>query len=180
MLAKLLTRPANVLVLDEPTNDLDVETLELLEEVLLDYQGTLLLVSHDRAFLNNVVTRTLVFEGEGRVTAYAGGYDDWLVQRPEPATAAKAERKPVAKAKAPQKKKSQRTFTEEHELKALPAKIEVLEAEQQEIFETMSAENFYQQDRNAIAEIKQRLDALEEEIAGAYARWEELEALEPD
>lgn len=182
MLAKLLTRPANVLILDEPTNDLDVETLELLEEVLLDYRGTLLLVSHDRAFLNHVVTRTLVFEGEGRVTAYAGGYDDWLIQRPRSQTEkAPTDRKPVAKPKSPQPggKRTKRTFTEEHELTELPAQIEALEAEQQTLYDTMSAEDFYQQGKGAMAKAKQRLEDLEATIAKIYARWEALEALDP-
>jgi ATP-binding cassette subfamily F protein uup len=182
MLAKLLTRPANVLILDEPTNDLDVETLELLEEVLLDYSGTLLLVSHDRAFLNHVVTRTLVFEGEGQVTAYAGGYDDWLAQRPKPpASMAPAERKPVAKPKSIKvsAKRTKRTFTEEHELAELPAQLEALEAEQQALFDAMSAESFYQQEKGAITAAKQRLEDLEAAIAKVYARWETLEALDP-
>ncbi|MEJ2641667.1 MAG: ATP-binding cassette domain-containing protein, partial [Desulfosarcinaceae bacterium] len=145
MLAKLLTRPANLLVLDEPTNDLDVETLELLEEVLLDYQGTLLLVSHDRAFLDNVVTRTLVFEGQARVTAYAGGYDDWLVQRPQAEADTALQHKPATRNRSsrPAAIKVKRTFTEEHELAELPAKIEALEAEQQALFDAMSAENFF-------------------------------------
>ena len=104
MLAKLFARPANVLVLDEPTNDLDAETLELLEELLLEYQGTLLLVSHDRAFLNNVVTSTIVFEADGQVIEYAGGYDDWLIQKPkrnEPPSSPKNGKKNPAKTHAP-------------------------------------------------------------------------------
>jgi ATP-binding cassette subfamily F protein uup len=182
MLAKLLTRPANLLVLDEPTNDLDVETLELLEEVLLAYRGTLLLVSHDRAFLNNVVTRTLVFEGEGRVTPYAGGYDDWLAQRPRPQAEAPPAQKPapLPKPDRPQGKRTRRTFTEEHELAQLPARIEALEAEQEALYNTMAAEDFYQRERAVITEAKQRLEDVEAEIAAAYTRWEELEALDPD
>jgi ATP-binding cassette subfamily F protein uup len=181
MLAKLLTRPANVLILDEPTNDLDIETLELLEEVLLDYRGTLLLVSHDRAFLNNVVTRTLVFEGEGRVTAYAGGYDDWLTQRPRPRAETPPARKPAKpRPRKPAVKRTKRTFTEEHELAALPAKIEALEAEQEVLYTTMADGDFYQRERALIAEVKQRLEKVAAEIAETYARWEELEALDPD
>jgi ATP-binding cassette subfamily F protein uup len=182
MLAKLLTRPANLLVLDEPTNDLDVETLELLEEVLLDYQGTLLVVSHDRAFLNNVVTRTLVFEGQGRVIAYAGGYDDWLSQRPQAAvaTATKPNSVTTNRPGIPAPKKAKRTFSEEHELAALPAKIEALEAEQQILFDAMSAEDFYKQSKEAITAVRERLSAVEAAITTAYARWEALEALDPE
>jgi ATP-binding cassette subfamily F protein uup len=182
MLAKLLTRPANVLILDEPTNDLDVETLELLEEVLLEYRGTLILVSHDRAFLNNVVARTLVFEGEGRITAYAGGYDDWLAQRPRPQAEAPQAHKPARKPKPPktQAKRTKRTFTEEHELAQLPAKIEALEAEQEALYTTMGAEDFYQQEKAVIAEAKQRLDTVEAAITAAYGRWEALEVLDPN
>jgi ABC transport system ATP-binding/permease protein len=186
MLAKLLTRPANVLILDEPTNDLDVETLELLEEVLLDYQGTLLLVSHDRAFLNNVVTRTLVFEGEGRVTAYAGGYDDWLVQRPRVAAGAgeagTTERKPGPK-NVPDfsgSKKHKRTFTEEYELIELPAKIEALEAEQQALFDAMATEDFYKQSKADITALRERLESVEAALKSAFARWEELEEMDPE
>jgi ATP-binding cassette subfamily F protein uup len=182
MLAKLLTRPANLLVLDEPTNDLDVETLELLEEVLLDYQGTLLLVSHDRAFLDNVVTRTLVFEGQARVTAYAGGYDDWLVQRPQAEADTALQHKPATRNRSsrPAAIKVKRTFTEEHELAELPAKIEALEAEQQALFDAMSAENFFKQSKAAITAVRERLKAVEKAITAAYARWEALEALDPD
>jgi ATP-binding cassette subfamily F protein uup len=182
MLAKLFTRPANLLVLDEPTNDLDVETLELLEEVLLDYQGTLLVVSHDRAFLNNVVSRTLVFEGEGRVTAYAGGYDDWLAQRPQAAVDAAVRPDPAATIKPgpPAPKKAKRTFSEEHELADLPARIEALEAEQQTLFDAMAAEDFYKQSKAAITAVQEHLESVEAAIASAYARWEALEDLDPD
>jgi ATP-binding cassette subfamily F protein uup len=168
--------------LDEPTNDLDVETLELLEEVLLAYRGTLLLVSHDRAFLNNVVTRTLVFEGEGRVTAYAGGYDDWLVQRPRRQAEVRPPRKPEAVPTQPKPaaRPTKRTFTEEHELAQLPAKIEALEAEQETLYNAMAAAGFYQQERAVIAEVKKRLDAVEAAISAAYGRWEALEALDPN
>jgi ABC transport system ATP-binding/permease protein len=182
MLAKMLARPANLLILDEPTNDLDVETLELLEEVLLDYQGTLLVVSHDRAFLNNVVTRTLVFEGEGRVTAYAGGYDDWLVQRPQAATATSAQRKPAQK-NGPglsQGKRNKRTFSEEHELAALPAKIEALEAEQQALFDAMATEDFYKQSKADITALRERLESVETALKSAFARWEQLEEMDPE
>ena len=180
LLAKLFARPANVLVLDEPTNDLDVETLELLEELLLSYSGTVLLVSHDRTFVNNVVTSTLVFEGPGRIEGYAGGYDDWLVQRPVE-TATRAEKPLPSRAKktapppvAPRKKIG---YMEKRELSSLPGRIESLEARQQEIFQIMSAPDFYRQNGEAITAVKQELAQLERELENAFARWESLESL---
>jgi ATP-binding cassette subfamily F protein uup len=177
MLAKLFTQPANVLVLDEPTNDLDTETLELIEELLLNFDGTLLLVSHDRAFLNNVVTSTLVFEGQGRVVEYAGGYDDWRLQRPRLAEPAPVEPKkaPVARMAAPKPKKL--TFDQVHELKALPAKIETLEMEQQALHALMADPQYYKRGREEIVAHQQRLAQLEAAIAEAYALWERLEAI---
>jgi ATP-binding cassette subfamily F protein uup len=177
MLAKLFTRPANVLVLDEPTNDLDAETLELLEDLLLDYAGTVLLVSHDRAFLNHVVTSTLVFEGEGRVVEYAGGYDDWLLQRPAPADAVVAEKpepaKPRPAAAAPKPKKL--GYMQARELEALPGRIEALEIEQQQIHDAMADPLFYKKDKFETAALRERLAQVEREIAAAYRQWEELE-----
>ncbi len=146
LLARLFAKPSNLLIMDEPTNDLDTETLELLEELLLDYPGTLLLVSHDRAFLNNVVTSTLVFEGEGRVGEYVGGYDDWLRQRP-PASPEKAE-KAAARSEKPRPVRERRptlSFKEQRELEALPPRIESLEAEQAELVQTLSDPSFYRQ-----------------------------------
>lgn len=181
LLAKLFTRPFNVLVLDEPTNDLDVETLELLEELLLDYSGTLLLVSHDRAFINNVVTSSLVFEGNGRVREYAGGYDDWLAQRPaapsdeKPAAAKEKKSRPTA-AKAAKKL----SYKEERELEALPGLIEAMEAEQQSLFDAMAAPDFYQQQAAEITRIQTRLAELEQSLSLGYARWEELEELKAE
>ena len=179
MLAKLFARPANVLVLDEPTNDLDAETLELLEELLVDYPGTLLLVSHDRAFLNNVVTSTLVFEGDGRVIEYAGGYDDWLTQRPT-----KEETPPPPKnngkknrQKATTPKPAKLGYMQKRELEALPQKIDTLESRQKELFEAMSDPQFYKKDKEEIARVKTDLDRVEREIEAAYLRWEELESL---
>jgi len=180
LLAKLFTKPANILALDEPTNDLDAETLELLEELLFDYKGTVLIVSHDRAFLNNIVTSTFVFEKEGKVQEYAGGYDDWLIQRP----AKLAETKP-----APEKKIKKRlkpagprklTFKEARELKSLPQKIEAMETEQQEIYNSMADPSFYQQDSALISQAKARIEELEQSLAIAYERWEELEAINPN
>ncbi|MFQ6759627.1 MAG: ATP-binding cassette domain-containing protein [Deltaproteobacteria bacterium] len=179
LLAKLFTQPFNVLVMDEPTNDLDVETLELLEELLLDYQGTLLLVSHDRAFLNNVVTSTLVFEGEGRVEEYAGGYDDWLVQRGQtPAPAAKPEKSEKKETVPPKKAAAKKlSYKEERELEALPSRLEEMEAKLEELHQQLGDPALYQKDPSAIPQIQKQLEALEQELKKAYGRWEALEAV---
>jgi ATP-binding cassette subfamily F protein uup len=178
LLARLFAKPSNVLILDEPTNDLDAETLELLEELLMDYPGTLFLVSHDRAFLNNVVTSTLVFEGEGRVAEYVGGYDDWLMQRRPDAVEKKA--RPGGKQEQ-QRTRPERprklTFKEQRELEALPQQIESLEAEQQALYHAMADPEFYKGEAHAIVEAKARLEALEQELEEAYQRWEALEAI---
>ncbi|HXY34936.1 MAG TPA: ATP-binding cassette domain-containing protein [Planctomycetaceae bacterium] len=176
LLAKMFAQPANVLVLDEPTNDLDAETLELLEELLVDFPGTLLLVSHDRAFLNNVVTSTLVFEGEGRVKEYVGGYDDWLRQRPSDPVAAgpespKSER-PRPRADQPRKL----SYKEQRELEELPSRIELLEAEQGALHQKLAAPEFYRQAGSEIAKVTVRLEELDQELHNAYARWEALES----
>lgn len=177
LLAKLFTQPANLLVMDEPTNDLDAETLELLEDLLLNYTGTLLLVSHDRAFINNVVTSSIVFDDDGQVREYVGGYDDWLRQRAaasaEPAK--QSEQKSVQPAKTTTKKKGQLTYQEELDLKALPAKIEELEAQQQAFNDKMSDPDFYNQDAATITELQQSVAKLEDELTQTYARWEALE-----
>ena len=157
MLAKLFTRPANVLVLDEPTNDLDMETLELLEELLFEYQGTLLLVSHDRAFLNNVAVSTLVFEGQGRVQEYVGGYDDWMKQRaPEKETAPEKPKKSKPKNVSTGPRKL--TFKEQRELEALPALIEALEIEKQEPISTLSDPELYKTAGQEVAPLQARLN----------------------
>ncbi len=180
MLANLFTKPANVLVLDEPTNDLDAETLELLEEVIFEYKGTLLLVSHDRAFLNNVVTSTIAFEEKGQVVEYAGGYDDWLMQRPkpkdEPSSGKKVRHK--NKQKPMPRKKRKLGYMEKRELEDLPQTIDTLEAEQKELYEAMSDPLFYKKEKEKIATVKTRLDEVEHEIKTAYLRWEELERIE--
>ncbi|MDD3762225.1 MAG: ATP-binding cassette domain-containing protein [Nevskiales bacterium] len=177
LLAQLFCKPSNLLVLDEPTNDLDMETLDLLEERLIEYQGTVLLVSHDREFLNNVVTRSLVFEGNGRVGDYVGGYDDWLRQRtpPEPQRAAQTKAATPAPATARPAVAGLNT-KQRRELDALPKKIEALEAEQHALSEQMAAEGFYQQSREAIEVVEQKLSALSDALTTAYARWEELES----
>ncbi|MFZ2445009.1 MAG: ATP-binding cassette domain-containing protein [Syntrophobacteraceae bacterium] len=177
LLARLFVKPSNVLVMDEPTNDLDMETLELLEDVLLDYPGTLFLVSHDRAFLNNVVTSTLVFEGEGGVGEYVGGYDDWLRQR-IPAVPVKPEKAPRAERQRPRRESRQTlSFREQRELETLPELIENLEAEQKDLYRSMSDPSFYRLNGPEIAGAKARLEAVERELEDAYKRWETLDAL---
>ncbi len=188
LLAKLFAQPSNLLVLDEPTNDLDVETLELLEELLADYAGTLLLVSHDRDFLDRVVTSTLVMEGEGRVGEYVGGYTDWLRQRPasaNPAPANPAPAKPAPSKPAPVEPthgrlapppKRKLTYKDQRELDQLPARIEQLEAEVAALTEAMHDPAFYQQDGAAITAHTQRLTDTQAALDTAYARWEALES----
>jgi ATP-binding cassette subfamily F protein uup len=179
MLAKLFTRPANVLVMDEPTNDLDAETLELLEEQLLKYRGTLLLISHDRAFLNNVVTSTIVFEGEGRVAEYAGGYDDWLIQkhkRNDPPLPQKNDGHKIRQKPRPQKP-AKIGYMQKRELDHLPRKLDTLESRQKELYKAMSDPLFYKNDKEEIARMKANLDRLENEIEATYLRWEELEKI---
>ncbi len=182
LLAKLFTRPANVLVLDEPTNDLDAETLELLEKLLFEYQGTLLLVSHDRAFLNNVVTSSLVFEGQGQVIEYAGGYDDWLIQRPKPEHEHLPAKKSCNKAwhKTRHQKERKLGFKEKRELKELPIKIDTFEAKQKKLYAIMSDPMFYKKGKEEIARAQAHLTAVEDQIKAAYLRWEALESLEKD
>ncbi len=180
LLAKLFTRPSNVLVLDEPTNDLDIETLDLLEELLMDYPGTVLLVSHDRAFINDVVTSTLVFEGDGRVNEYVGGYDDWLRQRQHirEAPAAPAATNENNVVPRPQKVKPRKlSFKEQKELETLPQRIEKLDAEQQQLISAMVDPAFYRESGNKLADTKARLEAVEKELTEVYQRWNELEAL---
>jgi ATP-binding cassette subfamily F protein uup len=179
LLARLFAQPANLLVLDEPTNDLDIETLELLEELLMNYRGTLLLVSHDRAFLDNVVTSTLVFEGNGHVQEYTGGYSDWLAHSAKRAAAsAKSVREtsapPAAKATPSARKLG---FKEARELEQIPARIESLESEHNELIERLSQPSFYQSAADDQARVQARVAALTTELEAAYARWSELEAL---
>ena len=177
LLARLFSRPTNVLVMDEPTNDLDMATLELLEELLLDYQGTLLLVSHDRAFLNNVVTSTLVFEGEGVVGEYVGGYDDWLRQR-KPRSEGRAPSKVPAVTAMPKCKPESKklSYGEQRELEALPRQIEGLEAELESLQQQMADPAFYRQENQQIATARGRLETLESKLSNSYERWETLES----
>jgi len=180
LLARLFTRSFNLLVLDEPTNDLDIETLDLLEELLVQYSGTLLLVSHDREFLDNVVTSTLVFEGGGRVGEYAGGYSDWVRQRPTATVAARAPVRaaaaPVATAVTKPAKKRRLSFTETSELAALPERIDALEREREQLYATLT-DPAVLRNGGAVAEARSRLGALEVEIAELTDRWEALETL---
>ena len=175
LLARLFTRPSNLLVLDEPTNDLDSDALELLEAVLLDYSGTILLVSHDRAFVNNVVTSTLVFEGAGLVREYAGGYDDWLLQRPRPAEEEAGKKAP--KPKPAKDRPRKRTFKERRELEELPGLIDALEAEQAELEQTMADPDFFRTAGAEAARAATRLEEIEAQLEQALIRWEELEAI---
>jgi ATP-binding cassette subfamily F protein uup len=179
LLARLFARPANLLVLDEPTNDLDIESLELLEATLQDYPGTLLLVSHDRAFLDNVVTQTLAAEGAGRWREYVGGYSDWLAQRPAPAAPDRpaARRNPDAPPAAPPRPSRVRlSYKETRELEQLPADIEALEREQQEITAGMARDGYHAVGAAQIRADRERLSAIERLLEEKFARWEELDA----
>ncbi len=187
LLARLFTKPANVLVLDEPTNDLDAETLELLEDLLVEFEGTVLLVSHDRAFLNEVCTSLLVFEGEGRISEYIGGYDDWQRERAKkaavaslptsaPSSSAADKSRPGAQAEGLAPKKARKlTNKERAELEALPAKIELLEAEQAKVVALLGDQAFLKSSGAEVGRATERLKQIEAELATAYARWSELE-----
>ncbi|HET9736461.1 MAG TPA: ATP-binding cassette domain-containing protein [Burkholderiales bacterium] len=172
LLARLFAKPANVLVLDEPTNDLDIESLELLEAALQDYDGTLLLVSHDRAFLDNVVTQTLAAEGGGAWKEYVGGYTDWVRQRP----AAMTEDKAGSKAAARQKEKVKLSYKETRELESLPKEIEALEAEQGLLAAKMSAPDYFRQPAEALRTDQKRSGEIEALLMKKLERWEALEA----
>jgi ATP-binding cassette subfamily F protein uup len=174
LLAKLFTKPSNVLVLDEPTNDLDAETLELLEDLLMAYDGTVLLVSHDRVFLNNVVTSTIVFEESGRVKEYVGGYDDWVRQRPAPKPG-KPEKKARAMKAAGRKKKLSNHLIKE--LAALPEKIDLMETRQIELFDKMASPEFFKQQETVIIEKQKELETLKADLEKAMERWDELESM---
>jgi ATP-binding cassette subfamily F protein uup len=178
LLARLLAKPANVLILDEPTNDLDIETLELLEAELAAFDGTLILVSHDRRFLNNVVTSTLVFDGDGRVSEYVGGYDDWQRARPPaavpPPPAAATRQAPPPPAGGPETRKL--SYRERLELDGLPGRIEALEAELGRLEATIGAPEFYKESRAGIATALARLDAVRAELDEALRRWDALDS----
>lgn len=178
-LARLFAKPSNMLVMDEPTNDLDVETLELLEELLVEYKGTVLLVSHDRSFLNNVVTSTLAMEGRGLVREYPGGYDDWLSQRaPQRGPAASEAHVPKGPPGSGKEKKAAGfSQAEQRALRELLKKIEKTEAAQEALYKQMAEPGFYQKDPKEISRVKLQADAYSADLAGMYSDWERLEAL---
>ena len=172
LLAKLFAKPSNILIMDEPTNDLDIETLDLLEELLIDYKGTLIIVSHDREFLNHVVTNTIAFEGEGRVFEYIGGYDDWLTQRRTPVI---EPRSTTAKQPILEKKpKAKSTQKEQHELKAIEAQISEIEKEQAQLNQRVAEPDFYNLPAAQQQQIFAQLTQLEEALRNAMAAWEKL------
>ncbi|WP_341327494.1 ATP-binding cassette domain-containing protein [Methylotuvimicrobium sp. KM2] len=180
LLARLFTKPANLIIMDEPTNDLDLETLELLEEKLVDYDGTLLLVSHDRSFLDNVVTSVLVFEGGGVISEHIGGYSDWLANY----RSAKASDIPAKKTVSAEKrisndtpKKKKLSYKEQKELDDLPDLIDRLESEQMVINDKINAPDFYKNDPSLIAETLERLKTIDKEMEHAFQRWHDLEAM---
>jgi ATP-binding cassette subfamily F protein uup len=182
LLARLFTRPANVLVLDEPTNDLDIETLELLEELLANYDGTLFLVSHDRSFLDNVVTQVIAFEGDGNLKEYVGGYEDWVrVKKYEAAQSAQpkavvSQAKPAAKIDAPKTTSARKlSFKEQKELEEIPQKIEKLEREQEELAAALGAGDLYRDNPAHAKQLQERAAVIEEELLQLMARWEALE-----
>jgi len=181
LLAKIFAQPANLIVLDEPTNDLDVDTLELLEELLSEYEGTLLLVSHDRTFLDNVVSSTLVYEGDGKFNEYAGGYEDWeTYQRQIPDAPTRRERAtpeaPVVQIRRSDKPRKL-TYKEQRELEELPTRIEALESEQADLHAKMGEADFYRQGSDRITAVMERIEAIKGELEASYSRWQELESV---
>ena len=177
LLARLFARPANFVVLDEPTNDLDIESLELLEQKLQEYPGTLLLVSHDRRFLDNVVTQTIAAEGNGLWREYVGGYSDWLQQRPRPAPSQREPASPAKQAAPREKTRTRLSYKEQRELAAIPAEIEALEQEQAQINERMSHVDYHRQGAGQIREDRRRLEEIEALLLEKFTRWEALEEL---
>ncbi|GAB5402392.1 MAG: ATP-binding cassette domain-containing protein [Aureliella sp.] len=187
LLAKLFAKPANIIILDEPTNDLDAETLEMLEERLVEYKGTLLVVSHDREFLNNVVSSTIVFEpGSGtemQINEYVGGYDDWLrisnrraSENARPSTVEKPASEPTTEDKPAAPAKRKLSFKEQKELKELPSRIEKIEAKLAELHATMAEPEFYKESRETIASTQADVDSLQADLESAFSRWEELDS----
>ncbi len=185
LLAKLLLKPSNLIVMDEPTNDLDMVTLELLEEMLSEYKGTLLLISHDRAFMDNVVTSTWVFDGKGGIAEYIGGYQDYLIQRPnervvdQKGDVKKAQAKAEAEKNAAQTnvKKVKLSYKDQRELEQLPAEIEKLENEQAELSDKLADGSWFVTDADAATKASQRLAEIEELLLEKLERWDELEQM---
>jgi ATP-binding cassette subfamily F protein uup len=178
LLARLFARPANILVLDEPTNDLDIETLELLETLLQEFAGTVLLVSHDRAFLDNVVTQTIAYEGNGHWGTYVGGYEDWLSQRPNPSddkNQALTNQPAPATSGKPKRKAKRLTNWEENELRDLPTKIEALETQERQLVEKLSSPDLYQPDAQGLTQVQAKIDEVNEQLQALYARWQLLD-----
>jgi len=178
LLARLFARPSNMLVLDEPTNDLDIDSLELLEAALAEYSGTLILVSHDRAFLDNVATQCLVAQGDGRWIEYAGGYSDWLRQRPAPAVEPAGPQQTSTRVASRQDRKPRErlSYKERRELEALPAQIEHLEQEQGALQQAMSSPDYHRRGTSRMQEERARLAQIESDLSRCFARWAELEA----
>jgi len=177
LLARLFARPANVLVLDEPTNDLDIETLELLEELVSDFPGTVLLVSHDRVFLDRVVTSTVAFEGNGRVVEYVGGYEDYLRQRPQPESERGWGPASTDKTRPSRSRPRRLSYNEQREREALPEKIAALEAEQQRLRDESASPEFYKSPADHIHAVLARIETIQAELDAALERWIELEAI---
>jgi ATP-binding cassette subfamily F protein uup len=180
MLARLFARPANLIVMDEPTNDLDMETLDLIQDLLFDFQGTLILISHDRDFIDNVCTQTIVFEnpqdGVYEVNEYVGGYEDYLRQRKQPVVVKDAEAEDKPKQAKPKNRTNKLTYKDKHELEQLPEKIDGLETAIAALNEQMCAPDFYSQDEAIIKQVTRDISALEKQLQDAYERWDELEA----
>jgi ATP-binding cassette subfamily F protein uup len=187
LLAKLFIKPANVLVLDEPTNDLDIDTLELLEELLLNYQGTVLLISHDRAFINNIVTSCLVFEGNGKINEFIGSYNDWQNLNSSAGLAGGTNKNTIKKtannnksakktAISTSEKAKKLTYKDQRELEILPTEIEQLEEKIEQLQQTMSEPNFYQQEYKKVTATMSKLQQMEASLEEKYMRWEELDS----
>ncbi len=183
LLARLFAQPSNLLVLDEPTNDLDSETLELLEELLADFKGTLLLICHDRTFLNNVVTSSLVFSKNNKFEEFVGGYDDWVneinIKQPEAKQSSKIDKKKIYKQAKKAKQKRKLSYKENIELESLPSQIETMEDQLEEIHKKMANPELYRNKDNVL-EAKDQLEYLETKLAKAYKKWEYLESIESD
>jgi ATP-binding cassette subfamily F protein uup len=177
LLARLFARPANVLVLDEPTNDLDMETLDLLQEQLDEFPGTVLLISHDRDFIDNIATQTYVFEDDAQVQEYVGGYQDYLSQRPEVnSSSVQANKKTNEKSKSPSSNKTKLSFKDQFELDNLPKEIDKLESQLEELNNTMAESDFYQKDAHTVKQVSQKQQKVADELALKYKRWDALEA----